>query len=412
MRRFMVALMVVLTICSMVGCGGGGRSANVATTPTVPQEPTACVDTQWEPQLSTISVGVYVDQTSNCGSVRTHMEGTKNFWQDRNGVSAAILFKNYTGQLWKVVAASNTKGGALVFGVDSNAKNNKGVLVDLDNTSSELWRAQVDSPIGNTLVPKDVVTNGAIIFPGFERLPLRDFVNVGFNADGSFQSGEHNSGYGLEKVNMVFDAWNSSKLLISRIQPSVPLPAPIPFSPTQIEYKDMLTSGLDIAVTPPIPPKYVTFDSTGINVVSSASFMKYARDLTVLASPTLWSAEADAAVHDVKTIGDRTFIAGTIGGNVKITEVGNAAFRNTLVIPVGDAKIKLCPDESGNLFAYVGNRVGRVDLTTGEINKINPVAVPSNAECFVSGQQMYFVVNGNALYRLAISQIPQIPQMP
>ncbi|NTW27410.1 MAG: hypothetical protein HGA36_03730 [Candidatus Moranbacteria bacterium] len=399
--NFRLLVMLCSVMCMMmflVACSGG-RSVDAGI-------PVACVNNSWTPDPATIPWGDEFIQTSNCGTDHRPAVGTKDLWKERDGVSLATLLKDFSGFERDMTVVPDTTGGSIALGRESVvASNNKGILTRLDASGNELWKNQIDSPAGNTFIPHSEITDGTRIIVLYERLPLHDWNVYAYDMAGNGGLiSETNIGYGLTSAKVVIDGNN---LLIGRIQPQVPLPAPFPFSNTALIYASMISSDPPIVVAPEIDPEFLVVDAGGIVVVGNGKYMKYARDLTtVLQAPVLWSTGISPVIHDVKTDGNATYIAGAVNGILTLTQIGNPAFRNTAGISVGTDSVQLGFDASGNLFVSVGNRVGRVDKATGEISTIKPPAIIANVPWYISGSNMYFVSGGNMLYILPLSQIP------
>lgn len=396
-------LLMGLVLAAMAGCGGGGSSPAPAPAPT----PVACVDSSWSPELTTEREGKHFTQTSNCGNTRDAV-GTWKPWVEREqfGTSVAVLYKNYSDSIRDISAAPDTFGGSIIFGRESIvAKNNKGILTRLDAAGNEIWKIQIDSPLGNTFIPHAVTTDGNRIVVTYERLPLQDWNVYAYDMAGNGGLiSETNIGYGLTAAKVVLDGNN---LLISRVQPAIPLPAPFPFSANMLFYASLISSDVPINAPPAITPTFITVDAIGVNVIGDNAYMKYARDLSVLSSPVGWhNSSPNRVIHDVNEIVSVLYIAGAADGILALSEVGNPAFRNTANIPVGTDKVRLGADDSGNLYVAVGNRIGRVNRLTGEISTLDPPAVPANAPWYISGANVYFVLSGNAVHVLPLTQIP------
>jgi PKD repeat protein len=342
---------------------------------------------------------------SSTKSVTVMVMNKMYLWKNRDGTSSAMLLKDFTGLERDMSAVPDASGGSVALGRESVvAVNNKGILTRLDVSGNEIWKIQIDSPLGNTFIPHLVTTDGSRIVVIYERLPLHDWLVYAYdmNGNGGLIS-ETNIGYGLTSANGIIDG---SHLLITRIQPQVPLPAPFPFSTTALIYASMISSDAPIVVEPEIDPQFSTVDAGGINVVGNGKYMKYARDLTVLQSPALWSTGINPVIHDVKTDGNATYIAGAVNGILTLTQIGNPAFMNTAGIPVGTDSVRLGFDSAGNLFVSVGSKIGRVSKTSGEITTFNPTGIPANVPWYISGNSVFFVSGGSMLYVLPLSQIP------
>ncbi len=393
--NWLVMIALVSLTAGMVGCGGGGSSDSVVV---------ACVDSTWAPDPSTQPLDVIFEQTSNCGAKR-EARGTKNLWIERAGDSATTLFKTFS-DITNIVSTPDVNSeGVIVFGVDNTAKNNKGIVVYLNSRGDEQWRNQIDSPLGNTLTPKAIFCDGTRIVPVFTRMPLTDWLVYGIGMDGSPRAlAEVNIGYNLTSAVVSFDGNN---MLIGRVQPTVALPPPIPFSSTQLTRNNMAVSDV-LGIVPLIDPEFITTDVAGVNVFGQGQYMKYSHDLlTVLVAPQIWSTGVNPVIHNVKTVGNETFVAGVVNDKLVLTQLGNPAFRNTASIPIGTDKIRLGSDATGNLYVSVGNRIGRVDKATGEFYTMaNPPAIPANIAWYINGTSVYFVSGNNKLESLPLSRIP------
>lgn len=382
-------LFFVICVLMLAGCGGGASG-----TGSVP-----VTDIAWTPDPSTVRIGLHFEQTSNLGNKRDAVGTWKPFVdRDQFGDSVAAVFMSYA-DITDIRATADTAGGSLVFGRSGN----KGILLRLNAAGDELWRVEITPPIGNTFIAHGVTTDGNRIAVVYERLPLRDWnVYVYDMAGNGGIIAETNIGYGLESAKALLDGNN---LLIARIQPSVPLPAPTPFSTTALIYASMVTGDAPLSAQPLLDPEFVAFGVNGLHVMGQGGHMEYARNLGVSQSQTAWPGAAASMIQDALIVEGSAYAAGSADGKLFLAEAGNAAFRNTAGIPVGTDRVKILSGADGNLFVYIGNRVGRLDKATGEITTLDPPAVPPNAEAYISGGSMYFVT-GNALHALPLTQIP------
>jgi len=337
---------------------------------------------------------------SDCGDTRGAI-GTLDTWINRGGAPETVLFKSYSSSVMRDIAASSDgNGGLIAFGRSSANVNNKGVVTQLNSAGQEIWRVQIDSPLGNTLIPHTVTTDGNRIIVLYERLPLHDWNIYAYdiNGNGGYIS-ETNIGYGLSSAKVVIDGTN---LLISRVQPSVPLPAPIPFSSSMLYYASMISSDAPISVAPAISPEFVTMDAVGINVFGQGQYMKYGRDLSVLQAPQPLPQFDD--IQSVVTIADKTYVAGTLSGALVLSELGNPAFRNTKGLAIGADKVTLHTDSIGNLYISIGNRFGLVNKATGDFVTINPAAI-SAMPSFISGANFFSVSGTSTIESLPLSRV-------
>lgn len=403
-KSIFLAIILAIFVSFMAGCGGGAGAKGGSTGGGTDEPPVACTDTEWTPAIpETAVVGQSFTQTK-CDSTRVIVIGEK--WINRADTSEAALFKALTGTMEGAVMETNANGGLTLLGQNSSSKNNKGLLYDLASDGTMTQLVSIDSPLNTTFVAEGIASDSSHIVVSYKRIDNQGgigFNRQGFTTSGAFFFGENNAGYNLEKMLSFLEG---NKLFTSRIAPATPPPAPYPYSATQLMYQDLVSSGLDIAVDPAIAPQMVSADSTGIYVSDGVKYMEYDRSFNVLKAPTSWSSSTNAVIHDVKSYGDKTYIAGSEDGILKITVPGNDAFKFIAIVPVGTDKVRLGFDASGNMYVSVGNRIGLVDKATGKLVTTNPVAVPANSPWKVSGSNIYFLENGSTIYRLPLSTIP------
>lgn len=394
MRKItLLAIMFAFFMAMIAGCGGGGGS----------EEPTACVDSVWSPDPSTVPEGQVYEQTSNCGTKRNTV-GTKKMWLAREGESVASMFVSFLGVTQNMVAEADGSGGLFAFGRSSELPDNKGLLYKINPDSSYVMLARIDSPLGNTIFPKGITVEGKILL-SYERFPLQDWSIYAYDLSGNGGIiSETNMGYGLQKLNHQFDG---DSVVMSRIPPATPLPAPFPYSETLLVRASLVSSDTPMSTAPLLNPEFMTVDSAGINIAGRGSWMKYDRAFNVTIDITSLGEQSERIIHDMKSYQGKTYVAWAGDGILKISQLGNSAFRNTEGAPVGSDKVKLAFTAEGKLLCYLGNRIGYVDLDTGEFSTRNPPAVPANADLIVSGSNAYFITGENKteVHKLELSVI-------
>ena len=339
----------------------------------------SCVDSNWSPSPSTVLLGDNFVQTSNCGSTQNAV-GSWNPWIDRlqYGTSTTTAFKTFADIL-SITSSSDGGSGIIAFGKNASGANNKGLLARLNSSGTELWRVQIDSPLGNTFIPHSVTSDGSRIIIVYERLPLHDWNIYAYDLNGiGGLIAETNIGYNLISAKTVLDGNN---LVISRINAD---------GTSTMFYASMVLSNAPLSVTPPMYVEFTTVNTVGVDVVGQGLYMEYDRTLAISQPATQWSAGVSPVVHDVVSIGHATYIAGTVNGRFVITQVGNVGFQNTANVPVGADKIYLGSDTGGNLYVSIGNRIGKINKVTGEFVTTSPPAIPANLPWYVSGTAVYF----------------------
>lgn len=391
---WLAMVFTAMFLMMLAGCGGGGGGGAA-------QPVAACVENSWSPDPATVPIGQNFQQTSNCPGITRSAVGTLDTWINRGGAKETALFKSYSSTVMSSITASpDGNGGLIALGRNSASVNNKAVLTRLDASGNELWRKNIDVPLGNTLIPHPPICDGQHIVVMQERLPLHDLYITAFDMIGNAVTGEINingpapttsdwSDWLLSSANVIIDGGN---LVISRIQQS---------GNSGLFYANM-AGGTPLAVAPLFKPEFVTVDSTGINVIGQGQYMKYARDLSVLQVPQ--ALPQFDTIKSVITVDDKTYVAGTLAGTLVLSELGNPAFRNTKNLAVGTDNVSLSADAAGNIYVSVGNRFGLIDKATGDFVTQNPAAVPV-APGFVSGNKYFSVSGTSTIEALPLSRV-------
>lgn len=398
-KNLIVTLALVVAVFCLSACGGGGSSSS-ASQPPVVEPPAVCVEDDWAPAQSTEPWWVTFTQGSaKCGTSR-EVNGTWRPWVDRAqyGASVAAPFKNYSGTMRKMVATKDGIGGSVMLGQDSSKK---GALVRVDSAGNTIWTKQINPPMGTEVVPRSIDCDGNKIAVAFEGLPFNDWYIVVYDMDGNQLTGTININGPLP----VSDDWRVKSAIVkldgrylvnSRIYQS---------GKSALVYADMESSATPVSVVPLVTPEFLMVDSFGLNLTGQEGIMQYDRALVAQNSPIAWRSASDFKIHDSISVANSIFTALTLDNTLVLSNFGNAAFRNTEAIPVGGDKVKLLTDVNGNMLVYIANRIGWLDKVTGEFASRMPVAVPANADAYISGPTVFFLENGNKLSSLPLSSI-------
>lgn len=406
---YVVAAFLVF-VMALSGCSGGGSAASADNNnnggTTNPPPVNACTDEMkntWTPDASATPENQTVDQKNGCEETRT-VQGTKfvDYWQERAGASVATPFKSYSGMMRGIVTTKDGVQGSVLFGQDVVTK--KGALALLDANGNQLFSVQINPVLGNEVIPHNIDCDGNRIAVAFECLPYNDWYVAVYDMNGNRTSALIN----INGPTPIFsDDWRVESAVVKldgyylvnrRIYKS---------GKSMLLYADLNFGAAPIFAAPLVDPQFLMTDAFGINIVGQGGIVKYDRALVAQGDPVGWrNPGSNLKIHDSITVSNLIYTALESNGILVLSKFGDPAFRNTANISMGNDKVKLLPTADGKILVYLGNRIGWLDKTTGELATTRPVAVPANAEAFVSGANVYFVMNGNALHVLPLSQIP------